>query len=679
MGVLIAAKRTAYRRPMTQQSDARDDVAEALKQKLPASLGTPSMPGTEGWSLESVRVERFFGHPVVSIGLTGNDRRHDFHLFPANALEEPYYRDEHFDFVYIDDAQENRGRRDRAVIDQFVRWLGATFRPRTRKLSPIATAEVKPPPPAPPTPAEIALLDTLGSGLAEALRTSSLPALAGWTLRSVALEPFRDRPTPTLELSQDNHALRVYLLPSGSNREAFFRTSRFDVLYDDDERASNYTHNHAALEALVEWLDATFSAKSSDPDPTPTRRPARPFDPAAPTPPGAELAELIETALAEAMQHGELPTLERWSLGTVGLAPFRGHEALTIHLAHGDRKQRLRLLPAQSDPEAFFRTDRFDVFYDDDERGAGFTQDHAALESVVAWLGATFPLDENELARRRTQRLQQLQITAEQTALASALDARLREALATAALPELGGWTFLGADPAGLHDEEAQTIRLARDPLDPSPRIHRPLATIKLTRDGHELALHLLPANAEALAPLRTDRFDIIIVDDAQNSTYTQHHDALEALTRWLDTAFPLGESELARRRLERLQQMQATPEQIALANTLGARLREAIIDGSFPLPEGWRLDAVALEQQQGITAPTVRFLHGERPFVLRVLPTSPLRTTPLRTSRFDVLYDSEPGDWQSHDEPVARGLVTLLETLFPNDSSVETPQATES
>ena len=112
---------------MTQQANPRAEVVETLKQKLPDALGTAAMPGTEGWSLDSVRTERFFGHAVVSLTLVSGDRRHDFHLFPANSLEEPYYRDDRFDFVYIDNADENRGKRDRAVVDQF--GVARSFRP----------------------------------------------------------------------------------------------------------------------------------------------------------------------------------------------------------------------------------------------------------------------------------------------------------------------------------------------------------------------------------------------------------------------------------------------------------------------------------------------------------------------------------------------------------------------
>ncbi len=649
MGVLIAAKRTAYRPAMTQPGDARDEVAETLRQKLPAALGSPSMPGTEGWALESVRVERFFGHPVVSVGLACGDRRHDFHLFPPGALEEPYYRDEHLDFVYIEDAQESRGRRDRAVIDQFVRWLGATFRSRARQLSPIATAEATPAAPAPPTPAELALLDALSSGLEAALRAGSLPALAGWALDGVALEPFRDRPTPTLRLSQGARSLRVQLLPGGSDPAAFFRTARFDVLYDDDERATGYTRDHAALEALVGWLDEAFPAAPADAaPPAPPRRPARPFDPAAPTPPDPELAGLLEAELAQAMQRGELPALERWSLGTVALAPFRGGEALTIHLAHGDRKQRLRLLPAGAEPEAFFRTARFDVLYDDDEKGSGFTQDHAALEAVVAWLGATFPADAS--LRRKAPAPPATEESRRAEADASAVGAALAEALAGGKLPELASYALEGV-AVGTFRERAVPV-------------------VTLRQGERRLQLQLVPAGSMPDAFYEAARFDLFYSDDEWASAYGRYHDVFERLTRWLDEAFPSDESPAARERARRrAAKPSPDPALDALADALAARLRADLESGALALPDGWSFGAAAVEPQQGVAAVTARFARGAEAFVFRLLPTDPARAAYLRTPRFDVLYDSEAGDWQMQDSPLAKAFVPWLTAAFPADA----------
>ena len=53
--------------------------------------------------------------------------------------------------------------------------------------------------------------------------------------------------------------------------------------------------------------------------------------------------------------------------------------------------------------------------------------------------------------------------------------------------------------------------------------------------------------------------------------------------------------------------------------------------------------------------AVTARFARGAEAFVFRLLPTDPARAAYLRTPRFDVLYDSEAGDWQMQDSPLAK------------------------
>jgi len=636
---------------MTQQANPRAEVVETLKQKLPDALGTAAMPGTEGWSLDSVRTERFFGHAVVSLTLVSGDRRHDFHLFPANSLEEPYYRDDRFDFVYIDNADENRGKRDRAVVDQFVRWLGVTFRPRTRQLAPIPLADAPAPPP-PPSPDDLRLLDALSSSLEAALRDAARPALSGWTIDSVALEPFRDRPTPTLRVSKGGAALRLQLLPAGSDKDAFFRTDRFDVLYDDDDKGSGFTKSHTVLEALVAWLGEAFPAPAAPAAPPAPRKAPRRLTASDPTPPDPDLAELIEASLGEAMRRGDLPALERWSLGTVGLAPFRGAEVLTLHLAHGDRKQRLRLLPAGSEPEAFFRTDRFDVLYDDDDKGSGFTQDHGALEAVVAWLGATFPADPSLELRRKPEPATEEARRAE--ADAAAVEAALAPAMAASQLPELAGYALAGVS-VGAFREHAVPV-------------------ITLLQGDRRLQLQLLPAGADADAFYRAERFDLFYNDDEWASAYGKHHQIFERLTRWLDETFPADDSASARERARRrAAKPPADPALAALAASLDEKLRADLARADLSLPEGWAFAGAEVELQRGEAAATLRFTHGAEAFVFRLLPTDPARAAYLRTTRFDVLYDSEKGDWQLQDTPLAKAFMAWLAATFPG----EVPDAT--
>jgi hypothetical protein len=104
----------------------------------------------------------------------------------------------------------------------------------------------------------------------------------------------------------------------------------------------------------------------------------------------------------------------------------------------------------------------------------------------------------------------------------------------------------------------------------------------------------------------------------------------------------------------------------VALSDEIGQKLRAALSDGAFTLPEGWRFEDSLVESQQGATAVAVRFARAQGPFTFRLLTTDPTRQAYLRTSRFDVLYDSPEGDWQMHDEPLARRFVLWLDGAFP-------------
>jgi hypothetical protein len=669
---------------------ATASLLAALRKQLPALLATPPLAG---WSLTDLRIERFRRLHVPRIDLAQPGQRSlGLFLLPRGTEESCHFRTASFDMVYDDDGQGRTYTRNHETMEHIVAWLDATFPAE-------APSQKAPSQKAPSRKAPSRKAPQLASNIVERFaasqREGAVPELADWTLACAisddldGLDPSPSTPQPlaTISLTRGDLAITLHLLPAGAEPLSPLRTDRFDIVYEDDAHGGTYERSQAALEAFARWLGSAFPLDENE---LAARRPPRAQITGEPSP----LANALDARFREALASKSLPELAGWTLHSAspaglsddesptirvarnGLDPSpRTHQALaTVCLAHDDRAITLHLLPAGTEPLAPLRTDRFDIVYEDDARGTTYNRNRAEILALARWLGDAFPPGESELARRRTQRIQQLQATAEQVALAGSIDARLREAFASESLPELAGWTFLGASPTGLRDDESPTIRVARNDLDPSPRTHQPLTTIRLTRDDRTIALHLLPADTEALASLRTDRFDIVYEDDARGTTYDHNHTAILALARWLSDTFPPGESELARRRTQRLQQFQATAEQVALANSIDTRLREAIGDGSFPLPEGWSLVAVALDRQQGITAPAVSFLHGERAVVLRVLPTASGRATPFRTPRFDVLYDGEPGDSQTHEESVTRGLVTLLETLFPSEA---TPDAT--
>ncbi len=231
-------------------------VVEILRDQLPSALGTEAMPGTEGWTLRDVRSEQLFERAVTTLTLACEDHSLRAHLFPQFALREPCARTAHFDLYHRDGAIEEHAKRDRALVVQLVAWLDEAL-PRA---VPVSFEEQGGPRP-PELPAPIAtLLPALEEGLRAAIASGAHKGLDGWSLDTVAVEYYVFETVPFLRMSRGTNGLKIYLLPRGTEPLAHFRTSRFDVAYDEDQRGSTYAHHVTALEALVAWLEATFPA-----------------------------------------------------------------------------------------------------------------------------------------------------------------------------------------------------------------------------------------------------------------------------------------------------------------------------------------------------------------------------------------------------------------------------------
>jgi len=621
-------------------------VVETLRAELPAAIDTGAMPGAAGWALRDVRTERLFDRAVVTLTFTREGQSVRTHLFPTYALADPAARIRHFDLYHRDDLLEGHAPRAQALLAGLLSWLDQRF----AEASEVSLLD----PSAPATPAPPPEIAAVIAGLTEKLPALlASEGLAGWSLTRIGIERFQFLYVPRVDLARGGDALHLYLLPRGTEEKCHFHTARFDMVYDEDARGSTYTRHHAAMEQIVSWLEATFPA-------APT--PAAPLPDASPRSPAEALCREIDARLSAALRSESLPALAGWSWEGAAVERFRDEEVPTIRVAREGRSLALRVLPTGAEPTAILRTERFDLAYDDDARGTGFTRDHTALEAIARWLGEAFPA-EGATGRRERPRVRRAAVSDEATQRAEAEAASIHEALSRAIaagdLPELDTWAFDGVALESFRDQDVPTAHLSLgDAL---------------------LKVRIMPAQAESSAYFRTDRFDLLYDEDG-GAPFARHHALLEGLTRCLAAAFPLGESEhardLARRRALRAQQIQAPADLVALAESIEARLREAVAAGALALPEGWRFEGVGVDQQQGVTAPAARFLHGERAFVLRVLPTAPERAAFLRTPRFDVLYDSEPGDWQLQDEPVARGFVAWLDAAFPAEPTAPEPTA---
>lgn len=229
-------------------------LVEFLREQLPAALGTATMPGTEGWSLHDLRTEYLFEKAVVALTLAHDVRTLRVQFFPQYALREPCARTPHFDLYHPVVALDPHAKSNRALLEQLVIWLAESL-PRA---APVSFDE--PGGPRPPTlPAPLAaMLPALEDGLRAAMTSGTPNGFADWSLDAVAVEYYLFETVPFLRLSRGGNGLRIYLLPRGTEPLAHFRTSRFDVAYDEDQRGSTYANHYAALETLTAWLEANF-------------------------------------------------------------------------------------------------------------------------------------------------------------------------------------------------------------------------------------------------------------------------------------------------------------------------------------------------------------------------------------------------------------------------------------
>ena len=763
------------------------DLITILKTRLPAALGSASMPATAGWSLGEVRSAALFGLPVVSLTLARGDLSFEFHLLPSNSHETRHYPDEHVDAIFVDNTRETRVDALHNAVDQLVGWLGTTLKPGARQLA-LITPVV--PLQASSDPTQFELLTALESSLARALFEGTIPGLEGWSLDSVGLECFRGKLAPTLRMSLGAEKLVIHLPQTGSDTEAYLRTSRFDVFYDDDEASNRFTSNHAKLEHFTAWLAKAFPSaedareresarrkalqtlkaqvnpaqaslveeikhkfhtaqRSGElmlpegwslegaavewvqgaPNPTvrlrheentfafrlvatdPAREPylrtprfdvlfeehtevstrdqpaidrfsnwlgktfsatktaQRPPRRTTPRAPDAseltvdEVAADIDAALTLALQNRELTQLIGWTLDAVEVAPFRGHSAPVVRFSRDNETLDLHLLPTGSDPEAGFRTDRFDVLYDDDEASIRFARNHAVIEGFTAWLTLAFPVGEEarqrEIARRRALLAQKVQVDPALAAVAEEVKRKLQTALQSGELQMPEGWAF---DDVIVEQQQSGS----------GPAVH-------FLNAGKTFTFRLLATDPNREAYLRTSRFDVLYDDDDEASRFTRNHALIESFTAWLILAFPVGEEarqqELARRRALLAQKVQVDPALAAIAEEVKRKLQTALQSEELQMPEGWTFDDVIVEQQQSGSGPAVHFLNAGRTFTFRLLATDPNREAHLRTSRFDVLYDSVQGDSQQQDEPLARTFMAWLEATFsPPPEAVQAP-----
>ena len=258
-----------------------------------------------------------------------------------------------------------RGRRDCAVIDQFVRWPAPPSAARA-PAQPDRDRRGHARRPA-PRRRRARAPRRLTRGSTAPCATDRL-APAGWSLDGVALEPFRDRPTPTLRFRPGARSLRVQLLPGGSDPAASSAPPASTC-------STTTTNEPPATRATTPPSRPWSAGLTTLPRGAQRRRTATAATPRAPfstpprlTPPDPELRWLIEAALAQAMQRGGFRPS---SAGRSARRPSRLPRRRGAHdpPAHGDRKQRL-WLPPRAPSRGFFRTARFDVLYDDDEKGS---------------------------------------------------------------------------------------------------------------------------------------------------------------------------------------------------------------------------------------------------------------------------------------------------------------------
>ncbi len=251
---LLAWLDTTFRQPtetatptavatISTPSPMLDIEVRTIRKALTGALSRNEIAELAGWTLDGVEAETFRGRSVPGIRLSRGAHTLHLHLLPRGA-DASAHRTNRYDVLY-DDSARARGTEglEPVVLDQFLSWLDGAL--VTREPTREGAA------------ARVALAREVEAALIAALKADAVLGVEGWTLEHVtAREQSMGSNFVEVAFRSDEHRLSFHVMPTNPEARAYRRTTRLDVLYEDDPLRENSDRDRALIDGFADWLAA---------------------------------------------------------------------------------------------------------------------------------------------------------------------------------------------------------------------------------------------------------------------------------------------------------------------------------------------------------------------------------------------------------------------------------------
>ena len=219
-----------------------DIEVRTLHKALTGALARGEIAELAGWQLDGVEAESFRGRSVPGIRLSRGDHTLHLHLLPRGA-DTSAHRTNRYDVLY-DDSARARGTSDGdapVALDQFLTWLDGALVMREPSREGAA--------------ARVALAREVETALTAALTAGAVLGVEGWTLTHVtAREQSMGSNFVEVAFSSDDRTLSFHVMPTNPEARAYRRTTRLDLLYEDDPLHGDIARDRALIDGFADWL-----------------------------------------------------------------------------------------------------------------------------------------------------------------------------------------------------------------------------------------------------------------------------------------------------------------------------------------------------------------------------------------------------------------------------------------
>jgi hypothetical protein len=225
-------------------SPVLDIEVRTIRKALTSALARGEIAELAGWELNSVEAETFRGRSVPGVRLARGDHTLHLHLLPRGA-DASAHRTNRYDVLY-DDSARARGTTESdapVVLDQFLSWLDGAL--VTREPAREGAA------------ARVALAREVETALSAALTAGSVLGVEGWTLEHVtAREQSLGSNFVEVVFRSGDRTLPFHVMPTNPEARAYRRTTRLDLLYEDDPLLGDIARDRVLIDGFADWLDA---------------------------------------------------------------------------------------------------------------------------------------------------------------------------------------------------------------------------------------------------------------------------------------------------------------------------------------------------------------------------------------------------------------------------------------